>query len=242
MKKMKVLGVLTLIGCMLVNPLTVKADYRIADNGYELEVIPPKGATSKENSFGEKEVYDQNGNVITYITASGRVATYGYNENGKTSSIDKVDATGAAFEKTFITYDEFGRPMEEADETGYVLYRYTYNGNVVEKNSTTFSVNDYERWTLDDAQRVRIYENGFRTYSYDFDENGRISSFREIAPDGYICYYEYQYDEKGNVVSMRQHDTHNFDQTYTYINEYDHLGRLVAVTEPELNKITRFQY
>ena len=241
MKKIKVLGVLALTGCMFVNPMTVKADYRIADNGYELEVVPPSGAVSMENNFGEKEVYDQVGNVTTYVTASGRVANYQYNENGKMVSVDKLDATGAEFEKTVVTFDELGRPFEEADETGYVLYRYTYEGNVIQKTSTV-SFKDFERWTLDDAQRVRIYENSFRTYSYDIDDAGRITFVKEMAPDGYICNYEYVYDQNGNVVTMHQTDTHNYDKIYNYINEYDQLGRLVSVTEPELNKVTHYQY
>lgn len=241
MKKMKVLGVLTLIGCMLVNPLTVKAEYRIADNGFELEMVTPKGAISKENTYGEKEVYDKSGNVTTYVTASGRVANYQYDEKGNMVLEDKVGYDGVTFEKTVFVFDEQGRPTQETDEMGTPLYEYTYDGNVVLRKSTV-SFLDYEKWTYDDANRVRIYEDGYRTYTYDYDAAGRVQVLTELAPDGYICYYEYQYDQNGNVTSMHQHDTHDYDKTYNYINEYDQAGRLISITEPDKNVVTFYQY
>lgn len=241
MKRMKVLGVLALSCCMMVQPLTVKAEYRIADNGFELEAVTPKGATGKENSYGERETYDKNGNVTTYVTASGRVANYQYDAKGNMISEEKVGADGLAFETTKIVYDETGRPVCETDETGYALYQYTYQGNVVQRTSTV-SIFEFERWTYDGANFVRIYEDGFRTYTYDYDANGRVQLLKETAPDGYVCNYEYQYDQNGNVISMHQYDTHNYDKTYTYINEYDGKGRLISITEPEKNVITRYQY
>ena len=209
-------------------------------------------ATYPSCEYTTKYDYDYAGNVIKTTNADGTFATAKYDALGRLKSTAdfKSNLTSPEAYSTTYVYDNLGRliqetiPFEKADTTGIVYYTvkkhyYDRNGNIISEmvsNSKpgialTFSKVGYEYNGRNMLTKVITYNNG--------------------NPENYTQYY---YDNSGNKLRMytglnkplnitgldivaTTGDTEYSTTKY----EYDRLGKLVKMTDPN-EKTERYTY
>lgn len=144
------------------------------------------------------QIYDRNGFLTETIIYNneGKVEykyTYDYNNNGMRIKTTRY-SDGKTTNYYKYDYNEFGNKMKayRYDTSGnleeYYIYEYDGDGNLVEEE--WFSTSGEEIYSIEND-----YDNGVKTHSYTYDENGDL-----------IYKYFFRYDEKGNIVEEIKYD------------------------------------
>lgn len=149
------------------------------------------------------------------------------------------------------TYDENGNKLMEADDSDFNGYTtvYTLDAEGREISTTTESVIDhigtfYHEYTYNDRGLVETDhwhndsgESDLTTYTYEYDEQGRVIYDESLEPvDYYRKIYEFTYDKNGNIDScisttyFSSDDEPSICKSYFF---YDQFGRVVEEKRPE---------
>ncbi len=204
---------------------------------------------------------DRNGNIITYqyngqgkllnkkVTKDGqkKQITYTYNKLGNRKSM--TDELGTAT----YSYDDLSR-LKTENAPNNITKEYTYDAvsnrktYILKQNGTEQQNISYTYDTLNRLQELK--ENGQTKANYTYDPNGnrqsltydngnstiyeyndanRLGNIKNKKGTTIVSEYDYSYYLDGNQASKTDNN-----RTTTY--QYDGLGRLTAVTEP--NSIT----
>jgi RHS repeat-associated protein len=190
--------------------------------------------------------YTATDQVMTRVSPKGHVTTYVYD------GLDRLaQVTDAENRSTQYQYDAIGRVVTviNGNNQPEVRYTYTLNGKVhtltdANNNTTTYTYDGYDRliattypdgsaesYTLDAAGRVvQMTARDGRIISYTYDNLDRLVS-KTVPGSGT---YSYTYDLAGRVLTAT-------DSNGPIQNQYDRVGRLLAVTYPE-NRLVSYEY
>jgi len=196
-----------------------------------------------DNGLGVKtsRTYDSLGNVISSTDKVGNITKFVYDDRGnllrkvKTVKASKLNGTDDKEIVYAYEYNNIGKVTRSVMPTDFdtALYNY-YDGNTDKLNRTEY-VYDEEG---NEIFNKRVYkQNG--TWLYDiisvkqYDEAGNM--IKEVSGENYnldvnAAYgTEYKYNYFGLVTEIRTPDSKAKNLLFTVRNEYDGLGREVAV-------------
>ncbi|WP_164851273.1 DUF6531 domain-containing protein [Larkinella soli] len=181
----------------------------------------------------------------TATDSLGRTITWRFNADGQVTKRINPDESFRQF-----TYDTFGNPASETDETGNrTNYDYDESGNCWE---ITDPEGQIIRFGYDDAHRlcsVRLASGA--EWCRQFDEYGRLTE--RVGPAGETLFFEWEKgrlvavtDRRGRRHGLRYDRQHNIQvlslpggREYHWL--YDRLGRLTASSDLAGNQ-TRYVY
>lgn len=125
------------------------------------------------------------------------VLSYEYNKDNFPSQISNNDG------EIVITYDNFGRIIEETDGVDTFTYVYDDNDRIIKKKQT-------------------YYSGAYETTEYEYFSNGSVRAVYDSEFDA-----KYSYDKSGNLTSERR-ESENLSFVTTFDNVYRN-GRLMEI-------------
>lgn len=156
--------------------------------------------------------YNNQHEPLTYNGADGRIWSYSYNAAGQLTSVTDPSSGTTAY-----SYDSIGRLSSVQNANGKIALTLTYDGA--------------------DRVRTRTDSEGY-TLTYDYDNLDRVTQI--TYPDGTTDRYDWNFQsgplEGTPSLELRKH-TDRLGRVTSY--DYDADRRLVAVTEPISNGVTR---
>ncbi len=192
-------------------------------NQYTVESNIFGGITSISTPTGADVwyAYDDAGNLATTTDSDGNTYSYTYDAAGRITGY--VTSAG---ENMTLTYDEAGNLITmsgEGMETSYMTYDSEGHMTSVQDGERTITYGYNENGRLSSCT---IGEKGTEYYTY--GENGRISTITDIR--GYTT--SYQYDSRGNTIKTI--DGSGAETSY----EYDQMNRVTGVVLPNGGRIS----
>ena len=188
--------------------------------------------------------------VQTVTDDLGRVTRFGYDANGNTTSITRMDGTPEALTTLMdygaynslhtvtnplgnvLTYnlDTLGRVASSVDPDG-VTTAYTYNGPFGQVSTAQDGYGETTTHSYQLGNPVGDQDPSGRSVRRDFDRVGRLLSFRDAR--GYATSYTY------DVLDRAKTRTDPFNGVAQY--DYDENGNQLTARDP-LNNPTTFEY
>lgn len=183
------------------------------------------GEVQVQNSW----VYNDKGILTEYYWSNGRQKNV-YDENGNVISYIRIDENGIEIPENKLEYDESGRLIKvivyNEDGSEYVssIYSYDSNGNLISKmfydvNGNLDESNEYEYDNRGNKIKeiYKVYENNniyTSIMEWIYDENNYLTEY--IFNQG-VERVVYSYDEYGNKTSESHYNRNgSIDYTYQY--------------------------
>jgi RHS repeat-associated protein len=212
------------------------------DAGKLASIVNPAGKT---RSFG----YDPAGRMVSVIDELGHETTYEHDVAARTRAV--IDANGHRTEQSFdnegrlltttrpggetdtITYDAFGRIATKTNGNGETI-TYTYTGASGLPSKLELPGGAEETYTFEPDGLIASVTDARGTTEFDYDPATRRLT-RATEPDG--RYVRAEYDALGHrTVLAHAAGAAAPESVTTY--DYDELGRLVEVTDPDAGVTT----
>jgi RHS repeat-associated protein len=172
--------------------------------------------------------YDAAGNRVSMKDRLGKTQ-YGYDDFNRPSQVTTFNNKKLSYE-----YDNWNQIKRILFPDGYKLqYGRDLAGNITRLSDGDAVVN-YE-YHVDSNQVIRKLPNGISTI-YQYSALGQLASIRHLLRDDQpLCAYSYEYDSEGHISKLAETTTRGTEIT-NY--EYDLLGRVAKVTQPDGSTVT----
>ncbi len=239
----------------VVKPMITETCYRATTITSYDDDVP--GRVSAEVTY----TLDGKGNVVAWSQNSESLYGGGTSSYSATCEVDKTGLPASLESDDLTPYiievneeDEFGQPtkftktFDDGDKTNYTV-EYYGEGHIKRIESSS-----------DFASAVYEYdENGFRVYyrsdydsayvsdsettsSYQYDENGRVTTREDVDEDGHAETYSYVYDDNGNISKIcygDDPDTKFVDAEYSYalVENPSPWTRVVSNLKPSVSPV-----
>jgi YD repeat-containing protein len=167
----------------------------------------------------QSRVYNDLNKLIEDVGARGQVTAYGYNANGKRSSV-----TDPLSHSTYYYYDIFNNLNKVTDALNdSVLYSHDLSDNLTQVDDPLHYSTHYVYDDYGDLLQVSSPDSGVTSYTY--DEAGNLLS--KIDADGNTTAYAYDALNRLTHVSYADGST----AIYTYDDGSNGIGRLVGLAD-----------
>ncbi len=184
-----------------------------------------------------KKVYDWNGSVTTSIDGNGNSTSAVYDSRGFLKS--KTNANG---EVKGYYYDLQGRLFEETannNPDSRIRYIYDNKGNVVAELNVIYVNGEESTSTVKKAYKYDKKGNKIKELDAIGFAHGSGESLYEKINSGYGR--EYEYDLNNQLIRVLDPEDKSKNLKYTYIYEYDGLGKKIKETNSK-NHVFTFEY